>query len=156
MNDKERILKASPLELTVINHELLINSIDDALKASPKSEALSAALKKAATALATLYESLNLNVQLSQDLATLYHFINSILIKAAFMRHTDEKNDALTHAKTITQGLKDSWQTLHQNPNQTQAQPPTPQIFAGLTYDKQGNLTEYTTDDYNPNSGYKI
>jgi len=153
MYDKEKILNAAPIELTIINHELLIQNIDKALKASPKSGALTAALKKSRDTLAVLYETLNMNVNLSQDLATLYLFINSILIKTAFINDNDEKDEALTCAKRITQELLEAWQTVHQSPH---PQRPIGEIFAGLTYDKHGNLSEYNEQDYNPNSGYKI
>jgi flagellin-specific chaperone FliS len=150
---KDKILNATPLELTIINHELLLDRINQAMEASPKSEALTTALKKSRDALAVLYETLDMRIELSEDLESLYLFINSLLIKSDFIRDDTEKTQTLSHAKQIIEELLSAWRALHQNPS---LQKPAPQIITGLTYDKHGNLTEYHAQDYDPHSGYKI
>ncbi|MDR2168335.1 MAG: flagellar protein FliS [Clostridiales bacterium] len=150
----ERIKEASPLELTVINFELLITHIDTAINAAPRSVACSKALKNAKDCLGVLFETLDMSVEFSFELADIYLFVNSILIRADFARTEDEKNGALNQARQIAEELKSSWQTLLNDPKLTSESKPKTPVYIGLTYGPNGQLNEY--EDYDPNSGYKI
>jgi len=148
----EMVNSATPLELTIINHELLIQNIDNAIATKPRSEQLSAALQKAKECAAVLYESLNLDVEFSYDLAELYVFINVSLTRAGFETSIEEKNEVLGNIKHIVTELMGAWQTI--DPEDVKKQAASGTIYTGLTYDADGNLTEY--DDYDPDGGYKI
>jgi len=153
---KERIENASPLELTVINYELLIADIEEAMKTEPKSEACINALNRARECVAALYMTLNMDIEFAQDLEGLYLFVNSMLIRAEFERDEDGKNSHLTHAHTIAKELLSSWQTLLDDPDlakKIEAEAAGAQIYAGLTYGADGQLTEF--EDFDPDGGYK-
>ena len=159
MEDKklleDKINNASPLELTVINFQLLLGRIDDAIKAKAKSEACTQALKKAQDCLAMLYENLNMDVEISHDFAKLYLLVNSILIQAEFKRTNDEKNEELTHAHKIISELMSAWQAVLDDPSLVEKSlAGGGQSFVGLTYGADGKLNEY--DDYDPKGGYEI
>ena len=153
----ERIENASPLELTVINYELVIANIDKAIKAAPKSAACVAALDKAREGIAALYMSLDMDIEFSQDLEGLYLFVNSVLIQAEFARSKEEKDKELAHARTICAELLSSWQALLDDPDlekKLEAEAAGAQVYAGLTYGAGGQLTEF--EDFDPDGGYKI
>ncbi|MCL2753464.1 MAG: flagellar protein FliS [Defluviitaleaceae bacterium] len=150
---QEMVNNASPLELTIINYELLIQNIDDAIAAIPNSTALSAASQKAKECVAVLYGNLNLGVDFSHDLAELYVFVNVALTKAGFADSNDQKNEMLNTAKHICSELLEAWKTIDPADVQKHIEA-TGQRFAGLTYGAGGSLTEF--DDYDPDGGYKI
>ena len=156
MTLNERIESAEPLELTVINYQILIYCIDEAMKLPVKSKECVAALDRARECVAALYMTLNMDVEFSQDLEGLYLFINSMLIKAEFAREVDVRNDELKKARDIADGLLESWQALLDDPDlakKLEAQASGAQVYAGLTYGADGQLTEF--EDFDPEGGYK-
>jgi len=157
MSIEERILEASPLELCVINYELLLDNIDKALAAPPKSDKASASLDKARECVAALYMTLDMDIEFSQDLEGLYLFINSVLIRADFERDKLKRDEDLKHARNICAELLSSWQALLDDPELEErliAEAQGAQIYTGLTYGPDGQLTEY--EDFDPDGGYKI
>jgi len=150
----EKIENANPLELCIINHLLLLQNVDKAISASAESKECSAALKKARECLAVLYETLDMEVEMAQDLAIMYMIINRVLIRSEFLTENDEKNDNLNHAHHIITQLLSSWTFLHENADHLARQAESGQIIAGLTYGADGQLTEF--EDYDPKGGYEI
>lgn len=156
MSLEERIESADPLELIVINYQILIHCIDEAMKLPVKGKEAVAALDRARESVAALYMSLDMNVEFSQDLEGLYLFINSMLIKAEFAREKDPRNEGLKKARDIAAGLLESWQTLLDDPDlakKLEAQAAGAQVYTGLTYGAGGQLTEF--EDFDPEGGYK-
>jgi len=156
MTLEERILNANPLELTVINYEILIANIDAAMDAKPKSEKCTHALDKARECVAALYMTLDMEIEFSQDLEGLYLFINSALIRAEFARDKKERNEGLEHARNICAELLSSWQALLDDPELEEkliAEAQKAQVYTGLTYGAGGQLTEF--EDFDPDAGYK-
>jgi len=142
---------ASPLELTIINYKLLLGRIDEAISANAKSDNLAVALQKARDCVGVLYETLDMGVEFSYDLADLYMYINGALIRAGFLRDNDEKNEALNHAKNIAAELMSAWENITEDEKTSQ---PQGNVYAGLTYGADGQLTEF--EDFDPDGGYKI
>ncbi|MCL2168673.1 MAG: flagellar protein FliS [Defluviitaleaceae bacterium] len=157
MTIAERIENASPLELTVITHEILLERIDAAIKAAPRSQECEDALDKARDCVASLYETLNMEIEFSGDLADLYLYVNGVLINAGVIREMDAKNSELSSVRRIIAELSEAWQALFDDPdlpNKLKAEAENPQIFAGLTYGADGQLTEF--QDFDPDGGYKV
>ncbi|MCL2234976.1 MAG: flagellar protein FliS [Defluviitaleaceae bacterium] len=150
----EKIENANPLELCIINHLLLIQNVDNAIDAPASSPEMSKALEKAKACLAVLFETLDMDVELSDDLAIMYLIINRVLIRVEFLEDNEEKNQNLNHARHIVSEMMSSWVFLHENADYLAKQAESGQIIAGLTYGADGQLTEF--EDYDPKGGYEI
>ena len=150
----EKIENATPLELCIINHLLLIQNVDNAINAPAASPEMSKALEKAKACLAVLFETLDMEVELSDDLAIMYLIINRVLIRVEFLDDNEEKNENLNHARHIVSEMMSSWVFLRENADYLAKQAESGQIIAGLTYGPDGRLTEF--EDYDPKGGYEI
>ena len=152
---EKRINDATPMQLTVINYELLLFFMDEAKAAAAKTPECVAALEKARAALSELHATLDMDVEFSKDLGNLYIFVNKCLIHAGMKRTNDEKNAELTEARGIIAELLEAWQTLEADKDlYEKLLGNSPKIFAGLTYNKDGKLEEY--QDFDPDRGYKV
>jgi len=151
----KRIEEATPLQLTIINYELLLKSIEEARQTAAKSTHCAAALDKARECLAQLYTTLDMDIEFSKDLMDLYLFVNRSLIHAGIQRNEDEKNQLLTDAAAIVTGLLNAWKTLDADEHLLEklVGKDAEQIIAGLTYGKDGKLEEF--QDFDPSRGYK-
>ena len=150
----KRIENANPLQLTLINHELLLYFMDEASAATAGTPECTAALERARAALAELHAALDMDIEFSNDLGNLYLFVNKCLIHAGIKQNDDEKNNELTQGRGIITELLAAWQTLESDKNlQQRIADASQRVFAGLTYGKDGQLEEY--QDFDPNSGYK-
>ena len=153
----KRIEDATPLQLTIINYELLLDNIATASKAAPRSAGCSAALEKAQECLSLLYTTLDMDIDFSKDLAELYLFVNRCLIQAGMKRDVEEKNLLLADATNIMTEMMGAWKTLAADENLLEklVGADSQQVFAGLTYGRDGKAVEYHDQDYDPNRGYK-
>jgi len=152
-----RINNATPMQLTVINHEMLLFFMDEASAVAAGTPELTAALERARSALAELHAALDMDIEFSKDLGNLYLFINKRLIHAGMKRkgYDDEKNAQLAEARPIVAELLTAWQTLDADPKLYEKLLGNNQkIFAGLTYGKDGQLEEY--QDFDPDRGYRV
>lgn len=151
----KRIEGATPLQLTVINYELLLANMEKARKGSARSAESAVALDKAKECLAQLYVTLDMDIEFSKDLSDLYLYVNRALIHAGMKRTDQEKNELLEDAISIVTKLLEAWQTLAADDGLLErlVGSESQQIFAGLTYGKDGKLEEY--QDFDPNRGYK-
>jgi len=149
-----RIANATPLQLVIILHELAIDFIDEAAGAGLDSDELKAALRKGRGAVSELFESLDMDVPTSEELAANLLHVNKLLIHAGVARGADAKAAHLAEARHILAELLDAWKQLEADDTLAdKIFDNPPQIFAGLTYSKDGKLTEFLDDD--PNRGYK-
>lgn len=151
-----KIKNATPLQLTVINYELLLYFMDEASAALIGSPECTAALENARASLEELHGSLDMDIEFSKDLGNLYIFVNKCLIHAGMKRAgcDEEKNNLLAEARGIVAELLDAWQTLDADENLYEKLLGSSQkIFAGLTYGRDGKLEEY--QDFDPDRGYK-
>jgi len=151
----DRIENATPMQLVVINYELLLFFMDEASVAAAGTPQCAAALESARASVAELHAALDMSIEFSKDLGNLYIFINRCLIHAGMKKTNDEKNALLTEARGIVSELHASWQTLNADPSlYERIIGDNQKIFAGLTYGKDGRLEEY--QDFDPNRGYKV
>lgn len=153
----KRIEDATPLQLTIINYELLLENIAAATNAKPRSTECSTALDKARECLSLLYTTLDMDIDFSKDLAELYLFVNRCLIQAGMKRNDEEKNPLLADATNIITEMLGAWQTLAADDNLLEKLlgADSQQVIAGLTYGKDGKAVEYHDQDYDPNRGYR-
>jgi flagellin-specific chaperone FliS len=153
----KRINQATPLQLTVINHELLLVFMDEASAAAAGTAECAEALKSAQAAIAELHAALDMDIEFSKDLGNLYIFVNKCLIHAGMKRagQNDEKDARLAEARGIVTELLAAWQALDADKGLYERLLGDGQkIFAGLTYGKDGQLEEY--QDFDPDRGYKV
>ncbi|MCL2573736.1 MAG: flagellar protein FliS [Defluviitaleaceae bacterium] len=150
-----RIKNATPMQLIVINYELLLFFMDEASAAAARMPECVAALESARAALSELHASLDMDIEFSKDLGNLYLYVNKCLIHAGMRRTNDEKNALLSDARGIVAELHKAWQTLDSDDGlyERLLGENSQKIFAGLTYGKDGRLEEF--QDFNPDGGYK-
>ena len=151
----KRIENATPMQLTVINYELLLYFMDEARAAAVGTPECATALERARAATAELHAALDMNIEFSKDLGNLYLYINKCLIHAGMKRNDAEKNAQLVDARGIVTEMLEAWQTLNEDPELYKRHLADNQkIFAGLTYGKDGQLEEY--QDFDPDRGYRV
>lgn len=146
-----RISSASPLQLVIINYELTLQFIKDALENITKSQnQYEENIKKAQDSLGRLISTLDMDYDLSKLLFDLYLYVNKLLIKAFFSRSAD----SLTEAVEILEALLKSWEALENEvTSPITVMYSAQRIYAGLTY-KNGELEEYIDDP--GNRDYKV
>ena len=146
-----RISQATPVQLVIINHELLVAFAEEALKAYEMGELEDFFLNinKAKDALTQLIEGLDFENPIAQDLYELYLYAGDRLNKALFGKNTDAIKEVIEMFITLLEG----WQAIEDTPDErileelNQQAQAGPQVYAGLTYGKDGELTEYIPED---------
>jgi len=138
-----RIANATPVQLVVINHELLVGFIDQGLAAleAEELEPFELAINKAKNALQQLIEGLDYETEIAQELYDLYLYAGEQLNKAFFGRDAEPARVVRQMFELLLEG----WRTIEDTPDD-RAQEPEIQVYAGLTYEKDG-LSEYVDQD---------
>ncbi len=132
-----RIAQATPVQLVVINYELLINHAKAAQKAESKEQFLKL-VRKARSFNELLMNTLDLSYEIGRDLMPVYIYVNKLLIKA----EVTEKPESLSCVIRIMSKLLESWVILSHSEHQSKpVADNAQQVFAGLTY-KNGMLQE--------------
>lgn len=147
----ERIKNANPLELTIINYELLILELNNAKTSILNSPQQNDSLKKATAFLSELYVSLDINIELASQLANLFMFVNKKIIHVSFAKTEKEKDALLNDALSIVSGLLSTWQSLTHDFDVFLR---STERLSGFTYDKDGNIADF--ESTNPSSDYSI
>lgn len=142
-----RIAQATPVQLVIINHELLVDFVTGALTAfeSGELELFYQYLNKSKDALTQLIEGLDFEHEIAHELYNLYLYAGERLNKALFSK---DKGAAL-EVKEMFLELLEGWQAIEDTPDERIAETPAqdgPQVYAGLTYGREG-LTEYIPED---------
>ena len=142
-----RIAQATPVQLVIISHELLVAFIAEALEAFKKGEAelFYQGINKSKDALTQLIDGLDFENPIAQDLYELYLYAGERLNKALFGKDTA----AALEVKEMFQTLLEGWRVIEDTPDDRLADASdkeSPQVYAGLTYGK-GGLDEYIPDD---------
>ena len=148
---EEKIQNATPMGLVIITYEMLLEMLDEAQKAISNNahDDASAAIVQAQKILRTLTTGLNMDIELSKELLDLYLYLSSVLIecqiKSYRVSQTDVVSTQLAHAKDILNvlltGIKEVPDTGSPVVEGSQ------QIFAGMTYGKDGNMSEFISED---------
>ena len=146
-----RIANASPLQLVIINFEIVIDYINESKNyIKTKDKNFDFNIQKARQFLLELRSSLNMEYEISFNLMSIYNFIDSQLAKYLFNENIEIADNCIKILNTVLDGFK---QIEGQEENKNSLMENTHQIFAGLTYNKNGNLEEFV--DIDTNRGFK-
>lgn len=135
-----RIANATPNELNIITFELCILNIEEALENIDSNPKLFS--RKINTALCILKEiivSLNFDYDISIELSKIYLYINRLLIHSKF---NFDKNNLIDSIELLTT-IKEGFEQIDEGVSTAKVMTNTQKVFAGLTYGRNGNLTEY-------------
>lgn len=145
-----RIANASQLQLVIINYEIILDYLIAAKNSLDNKIDFDFDLEKSRQFLNELRVSLDMQYTLSKYLLSLYIYIDQQIAYCQFnydVKHIDE-------AVKILNTLLDSWKKIEIDENdKTPIMENTEQLYAGLTYGKDGNLNEYV--DIKANRGFK-
>ncbi len=144
-----RIVNAGRGELLIINYEMLLAQIDDAIEAISENEKgeFSKAMLNAHKLLTELSSGLDFQYDISKELMSIYIYVNKKFVNAS-AHHTE---DDLLEASKILSVLLEGWKLTEyeeEAPVITNGQ----KIYAGLTYGRN-DLNE--TVDTSVNRGFK-
>jgi flagellar protein FliS len=148
-----RIVNASPVELVIINYDIIIEDIQTAVASHGSNPAVYIEnVNSARDALAELIGALDGENPVSKEIYPIYEYINTLLMSALIY----EKKSSLDEAMHILVTLRDGWIKARE------CEPPeaagfrimgnSTKVYTGLTYGRKG------ADDYidtDPNSGIK-
>ncbi len=137
-----RLTSASPLQMIIINFELLIMNIE------------SGDIPAAKDFLRLLEDSLDMSYDISQNLLSLYIYVYKLLNDAGFTKSEEQAKVYLCDAKAICEKILSGFQEIPQDTAET-VMDNSQTIYAGLTY---GNGRRGTLDEYVPvdsNRGFK-
>ena len=141
-----RIVSARPIKLIIINYELLISSIDDAISGELTENA-----EKAREFLTELQLSLDMSIDVSKDLLPIYIYVGKIINEAIRTKNAKD----LPEAKKILAALLDTWRELESSGAGDAIVFDNP--FNGespyITYGKHGEIETYDDD---PNKGFTV
>ena len=146
---EEYILKihnASPVELVVINYDILLDYIQGALDSS-KPEDYIDNIDRAKEALVALAAALDHDQPIALELNQIYVYINTLLMGAL----TFEKRTNLEEAANLLNMLKESWVKLSEKQPKDESRSKN-KIYSGLTYSAKGPNDYVDTD---PDRGIK-
>lgn len=145
----QRISQANPVQLVVINLEIILDFLTVARESLGVPEGgFTEDIAKAKAALEQLIDSLDFNVSLSHDFYNLYKYIFQLLCDAEFSSDKNSASDKLSEANDIVSALLKGWREAEAN---NADMPPVaqdaPKIYAGLTYGRDGTANEYVDTD---------
>lgn len=143
-----RISCATPLQLVIITYDIMLDNIALA-KLNINNKSAKEHIFKTQKLLSQLITSLNMDIKISEEILPIYMYINKLLISCSVK--INMKNDEnlvtkmLTDIEKILNILLVSWKSIKdtEQPIMINSQ----QLFVGLTYKKDGRLTEYLNED---------
>ena len=148
-----RISQANPVQLVVINFELVIEFLQAALSDDGSDDVYYSHIQKAKNALEQLIQSLDFEVSVSHDFYEIYNYAYRRLCEIHF-KSADKAATTLNELVELMQALLVGWQDAASKAEAESAAPQgdAPKIYAGLTYGKNGQAVEYI--DENKDRGY--
>lgn len=145
-----RIVNAGRSELLIINYEMLLVQIDEAVEAldTQNDNQFARAMVNAQKMLRELSSSLDFKYEIAKELMSIYIYVNKKFIDASMKK----ERDALLEAQKLLEILLDGWKLVEfedEAPVVSNAQ----KVYAGLTYGKE-SLNE-TVDSGAGHRGFK-
>ena len=139
-----RIASATPLQLVIINYELVLKYIDDAKECIDDKKKFEFNVAKAREFLGELRISLDMSYKISASLMSLYNYVDQQL---SYYLFNGKEEHALECEKVLNE-LLDGWKAIeNQEEDKSPLMENAQQLYAGLTYDKEGKLSEYVETD---------
>lgn len=150
-----KISVATPVQLVVINFELIIDALNEAIASWETDDAdrnvFRGHIKQAINCIHLLIQGLNYDVPMSHDFNELYRYSYKALNDSYFRPNLQVVKEILE----IMNNLIIGWQGIATPKKPPKLEAPTnnkggrPQVFAGLTYGRDGGLVEYSIDSGN-------
>ena len=140
-----RIVAASQNDLVVINYEMLMAELDEAVELFDESNMapFNRAMEKATRLLNELSFNLDFQYEISKDLMSLYIFVNKKLIEASQKISIKPIHTAQEVLNALLVGWKEA---AKKEAKDTPLVQNSQQVYAGLTYGK-GQLNETVYSD---------
>lgn len=139
----QRIVSASQNDLVVINYEMLMAELDEAIEKFDLEDmtAYNTSMTRATKLLNELSQNLDFTYDISKDLMSLYIFVNKKFIEAS----TENSVQPLHTAQDVLSSLLVGWKEANKSEaNNTPVIQNSQQLYAGLTYGKDSlNETVY-------------
>lgn len=147
-----RIVNASASELMLITYEMLMESLEQAVRyLQSKEEVLfDKEIKRSHKILRELTDTLDMSYAISLDLMPIYIYANKQIIHSSIIHEEGPLEEVIQILQILYKGWKDAAADVRGQPKMMGN---TQQIYAGLTYGK-GTLTESVTNN-EKNRGYK-
>ena len=143
-----KISTASPLNLVVINFEIILDYLEESKKNIDDDKNFEFNILKARQFLMELRCSLDMQYEISAHLLTMYIYADKQIAKFLFNKDLKCLDDATNVLKTIMSGFEEI-----EEKDKTSIMENADSIYAGLTYGKNGQLQEFV--DVNQNKGFK-
>ena len=139
-----RIASATPLQLVIITYELVLKYLDDATECIDDDKKFQFNLSKSRAFLDDLKNSLNMTYKISGELMVLYNYVSQQISYYMFNKNTEHAKEI----KNVMEKLLEGWRTIEKDEDdKTPVMENTQQLYAGLTYNKSGQLSEYVDTD---------
>lgn len=139
-----RIANATPAQLILINYEIIFEYLNDSKLYINDDKKFQFAVTQARKSLKELRSSLNFKYDISKNLMQLYNYADQQLSYYSF----NKKESCLKEAERILKDLFAAWETIEKNEkDKTPVMQNTQQIYAGLTYGRNGQFSEYVEHD---------
>ncbi len=139
-----RIANATPLQLVIINYEIIFDYIKDAKENIENAKPFNFALNQARMFLSELRNSLDMSYDISKSLAALYNYVDQQISYYS----VNKKEEHINECEKVLSELLDGWKAIeNKEEDKTPIMQNTQQLYAGLTYGKGGRLNEYVEPD---------
>jgi len=143
-----RIAQANPVQLVVINFELIIDALDGVLEACRLEDGSASTmfcrhLDRAKNGVQQLIDALDFTIGLSHDFYEIYKYSYKLLNEAYFSLKPEPAKEVLELMNILLEGWRDAEK---QNISEGQKDNTSPHVYAGLTYNRSG-LAEFVDED---------
>lgn len=141
-----RISNANPTQLIVIMYDMTIDYLKSSvryLNEGSRSEFCNE-LKKAKRVINNLTGVLDMKYEISENLFSIYIFINNAIVRAYSRYETSE----ISRCVEMLEKLRKSFNEISSLDNSGKVMENTQQVYAGLTYSRN-SLNETMSQDYN-------
>jgi flagellar biosynthetic protein FliS len=143
-----RISQASPAGLVVINFELIIEYLNEAVTQKENNEAYRAAILKAKEGLEQLIQSLDFGVPVSHDFYEIYSYSYKLLCDVHFTSDMEAAFAVVKEVAELMEMLLAGWrETAEKADAELASNSEAPKVYTGLTYGRDGMANEYIDED---------
>lgn len=143
-----RISCATPLQLVIITYDIMLDNIALA-KQNITNVSSKDSIAKTQQLLSQLITSLNMDIKISNEILPIYLYINKLLVSCSVKLNIKNNEVSVTKILTdieiILNTLLVSWKSLKDTDQPIMIN--SQQLYVGLTYKKDGRLTEYISED---------
>lgn len=139
-----KISNASPLQLVIINYEIILDYLDSSKECVDDDKKFTLYVNKAREFLAELRASLNMKYEISFQLMSLYNYVDQQISYYIF----NKKEECVKNCENVLIPLLEGWRAIEKDEtDKTPLMSNTQQIYAGLTYGRNGQLSEFVDTD---------